>query len=77
VVLYDSGQVPYGSSTYLHYAPAYRYRLVEFWDWSANWVTVNNDVDGEWLPGLPQAPVEIFLGDYYDLSNGVWIIARQ
>jgi|GEM_PF-159623 len=77
VVLYDSGQVPDGSSTYLHYAPAYRYRLVEFWDWSANWVTVNNDVDGEWLPGLPQAPVEIFLGDYYDLSNGVWIIARQ
>ena len=24
----------------------------------------------------PRAPVEIFLGDYYDLSNGVWRISQ-
>lgn len=74
MVLYDSGQVHWGTSTYLRYGLAYRHRLVERPERSANWVTVNNDRDGEGLPNLPVAPVEIFLGDYYDLSNGVWVI---
>jgi hypothetical protein len=74
VVLFDSGQVPYGSSFYLHYAPAYRYRLVEFWDWSANYATVDNSKEGV-IPFV-WGPVEIFLGDYYDLSNGVWRISQ-
>jgi hypothetical protein len=80
VVLFDSGQVPYGSSFYLHYAPAYRYRLVEFWDWSANFATVDDskeEVIFLYPSGYrPLAPVEIFLGDYYDLSNGVWRISQ-
>jgi len=74
VVLFDSLQVPYGSSFYLHYAPAYRYRLVEFWDWSANYATVDNSKEGV-IPRI-WGPVEIFLGDYYDLSNGVWRISQ-
>jgi len=93
VVLFDSWQVPNGSSFYLHYAPAYRYRLVEFWDWSANFATVDNSKEGvitfvsvsiDPITGritinpiyTPRGPVEIFLGDYYDLSNGVWRISR-
>jgi len=75
VVLFDSGQVPYGSSYYLHYAPAYRYRLVEFWDWSANFATVDDSKERV-ITYTPQGPVEIFLGDYYDLSNGVWRISQ-
>jgi hypothetical protein len=80
VVLFDTGQVPYGSSLYIHYAPAYRYRLVEFWDWSANFVTVDDSKEQVifLFPNdyRPLAPVEIFLGDYYDLSNGVWRISQ-
>jgi hypothetical protein len=93
VVLFDSAQVPNGSSFYLHYAPAYRYRLVEFWDWSANYATVDNSKEGVitfvsisidpisgritiYPIGSPRGPVEIFLGDYYDLSNGVWRISQ-
>jgi len=74
VVLFDSLQVPNASSFYLHYAPAYRYRLVEFWDWSANYATVDNSKEGV-IPSV-WGPVEIFLGDYYDLSNGVWRISQ-
>jgi hypothetical protein len=80
VVLFDSAQVPNGSSFYLHYAPAYRYRLVEFWDWSANFATVDDSKERViflYPSGYrPRAPVEIFLGDYYDLSNGVWRISQ-
>jgi hypothetical protein len=93
VVLFDSWQVSYGSSFYLHYAPAYRYRLVEFWDWSSNFATVDDSKEGvitfvsisiDPITGritinpiyTPRAPVEIFLGDYYDLSNGVWRISQ-
>jgi hypothetical protein len=80
VVLFDAGQVPDGSSFYLHYAPAYRYRLVEFWDWSANFATVDDSKERviRLFPDgyRPLAPVEIFLGDYYDFSNGVWRISQ-
>jgi hypothetical protein len=80
VVLFDTAQVNYGSSFYLHYAPAYRYRLEEFWDWSANFATVDDSKEGVIVlfPSgyRPLAPVEIFLGDYYDLSNGVWRISQ-
>jgi len=79
VVLFDTAQVPYGSSYSPHYAPAYRYRLVEFWDWSANFATVDDSKEEviRYPSGhRPLAPVEIFLGDYYDLSNGVWRISQ-
>jgi hypothetical protein len=66
---------------------------VEFWDWSANFATVDNSkeevitfvsVSIDPITGritiepiyTPQGPVEIFLGDYYDLSNGVWRISQ-
>jgi hypothetical protein len=93
VVLFDSAQVPDGSSFYLHFAPAYRYRLVEFWDWSSNFATVDDSKEGvitfvsisiDPITGritinpiyTPRAPAEIFLGDYDDLSNGVWRISQ-
>jgi hypothetical protein len=47
---------------------------VEFWDWSANYATVDNNKEGV-IPFV-WGPVEIFLGDYYDLSNGVWRISQ-
>ena len=74
VVLYDSAQIRSGSSYYLHYAPAYRDRVVEYWDWSANFATVDNGKEG--LSPRPFGPIEIYLSDYYDLSNGVWRISR-
>jgi len=80
VVLFDSAQIPSGSSYYLHYAPAYRYRVVEYWDWSANFATVDDSKERVIFlyPDYhrPLAPIEIYLGDYYDLSNGVWRISR-
>lgn len=86
VVLFDSWQIPNGSAYYLHYAPAYRYRVVEYWDWSANFATVDDGKERVIFlyPNYPYmdntyrplAPVEIYLGDYYDLSNGVWRISR-
>jgi hypothetical protein len=79
VVLFDTEQVPDGSSI-LHYAPAYRYRVVEFWDWSSNFATVDDSKERViflYPDGYrPLAPVEIYLGDYLDLSNGVWRISQ-
>ncbi len=79
MVLFDAEQVPDGSSI-LHYAPAYRYRLVEFWEWSANFATVDDSKEEviRLFPSgyRPLAPVEIFLGDYYDFSNGVWRVSQ-
>lgn len=41
----------------------------------ANFATVDNNKEG--LPSLGSyVPVEVFLGDYYDLSNGVWRISQ-
>jgi hypothetical protein len=54
--------------------------VVEFWDWSANFATVDDSKEGviALYPSgyTPQVPVEIFLGDCYDLSNGVWRISQ-
>jgi hypothetical protein len=64
-------EVPNGTSYSLHYAPAYRYRVVEYWDWSANFATVDDSKEGvvALYPSgwKPRAPIEIYLGDYYDL----------
>ena len=69
-----------GRFPYYHYAPAYRYRVIEYWNWSANFVTVDNGKEGlpsqTYGPYMPYGPVEIYLGDYHDLSNGVWRISR-
>ncbi|MGC8905673.1 hypothetical protein [Thermus sp.] len=90
VVLFEVGQVPEllavfdalaRNPYYLtpHYAPAYRYRVVEYWDWSANFATVDDSKERVIFlypdDRRPLVPVEIYLGDYYDLSNGVWRIS--
>ncbi len=84
VALYDVGQVPNGFSFQgIHYAPAYRYRTIEFWDWASNWVTVDDGKEGVFhsnpsAPGhlVPGYPMEVYLGDYMDLSNGLFRIAN-
>jgi len=73
IALYQSSTIPLLINGIriggLHYAMVKKYEVVEYWDWSANWVELSsNGYDAPYWTGS----TKVFLSDYYDLSFGAY-----
>jgi len=53
----------------LHYAMVKKYEVIEYWDWSSNWVELSS---GSGDPAYWTGSTKVYLSDYYDLSFGAY-----
>jgi hypothetical protein len=54
----------------MHYGIARGYRVVEWWDWSANWAVVDDTKEGLWGGGLAEA----YLSDFWSTTSGLYYL---